>query len=80
MTVFLLITILLTVASLIGVVLNIKKRRECFYIWAVTNAAWTFVDYHQGVPAQAVLFFVYFLLSVWGIWAWRKEAVPTHGS
>lgn len=74
MTTFHLITIILTIASLIGVILNIKKRRECFYVWAVTNAAWTFVDYHQGVPAQAVLFFIYFLLSVWGIWEWKGGA------
>jgi nicotinamide riboside transporter PnuC len=68
------ITIILTIASLIGVVLNIKRRRECFYIWAVTNLSWTIVDYHKGVPAQAFMFFVYFLLSVWGIWEWRKNA------
>jgi len=72
MTTFHLITIILTVASLVGVVLNIRKRRECFVVWSITNAAWTYVDYHRGIPAQAILFFIYFLLSLWGIWAWRK--------
>jgi nicotinamide riboside transporter PnuC len=63
---------LLTILSLIGVVLNIKKRKECFYIWAVTNGAWVVVDYQAGLPEQAALFLVYFILAIWGIFAWQK--------
>jgi len=33
-------TWLLTVASLVGVVLNIRKDRRCFAIWIATNAGW----------------------------------------
>ena len=36
---------MLTAASLVGVVLNIKKNKACFAIWAVTNAAWAVIDY-----------------------------------
>lgn len=64
---------IITVLSLIGVILNIKKKRACFYIWAVTNAAWTIIDWEKGIPAQASLFFIYFLLALWGIWEWRKK-------
>ena len=58
--------------SLVGVVLNIRKRRECFFIWFFTNAAWTGVDFYKGLYAQSALFFIYFCLAVWGIVAWRK--------
>ena len=63
----------LAVASLIGVVANIKRQRWCFYVWAVTNASWTFVDLYHEVWSQAALQAVYFGLAIWGIVAWRKE-------
>lgn len=63
----------LSVAALIGVILNIQKRRECFYIWAVTNFGWALVDFWKGLPAQGALFSVYFLLALWGIYEWRKK-------
>jgi len=66
---------ILTIASLIGVVMNIKKRRECFYIWAVTNASWTAVDYYHGLYAQSALFGVYFCLAVYGAWEWRNHGI-----
>lgn len=68
-----LLTWVVTVASLVGTVLNIKKRRECFAVWLVTNAAWTAYDGYIGAYAQAVLFAVYTVLAVWGLLEWRNE-------
>jgi nicotinamide riboside transporter PnuC len=62
----------LTVLAIIGVILNIQKRRVCFFIWAFTNASWAIVDFIMGIPAQGALFTVYFVLALWGIWAWRQ--------
>ena len=64
---------LVTVASLVGTVANIKHRRWCFYIWALTNAAWTVYDVHKTAYPQAALQAVYFGLAIWGIFAWRKH-------
>lgn len=64
---------LLTALSLIGVVLNIKKRREGFICWIFTNAAWAIIDFQAGIPAQGALFTVYFVLAVWGLIEWRAE-------
>lgn len=61
----------LTVLSIVGVVLNIKHRRSCFYVWALTNASWTVVDWWKGVYAQSALFLVYFVLALYGLWEWR---------
>ena len=63
---------MLTAASLVGVVLNIKKNKACFAIWAVTNAAWAVIDYTAGLKAQAALFAVYFCLAIWGLVEWRR--------
>jgi nicotinamide riboside transporter PnuC len=61
----------ITALSIVGVVLNIRKRRTCFYIWAVTNASWAVIDYANGLHSQAFLFSIYFILAVWGIFSWR---------
>ena len=63
----------LTVAALVGVILNIKKMRVCFYIWAITNFGWMVVDFYEGIYAQSALFAIYFLLALWGIFEWRKK-------
>ena len=62
---------LLAAASLVGVVLNIRRRRTCFAIWTVTNASWCVVDARAGLGSQAVLMAVYAGLAVWGFVAWR---------
>ena len=66
-------TWIITAAAIVGVVLNIKKKRECFFVRAVTNASWCIVDLVKGIYAQSFLFLVYFVLALWGIWEWRKE-------
>jgi len=63
--------ILLTTLSLVGVVLNIKKRREGFWVWMITNSSWAVYDYSIGAWEQGILFTVYFFLAVWGSWSWR---------
>jgi nicotinamide riboside transporter PnuC len=64
---------LVTAGSLIGTILNIKKKRICFVIWLVTNALWTAYDLYIKNYPQAGLFAVYVVLAVWGIIAWRKS-------
>lgn len=71
MTWFSLATWVLTAGAITGVILNIKKKRSCFYIWAVTNASWAVIDFYKGIPAQGVLFSVYFVLAIWGIYEWK---------
>lgn len=66
-------TWLVTLAAIVGVVLNIKKKRLCFWIWAVTNASWCVIDLMKGIYAQSFLFFIYFLLAIWGIVEWGKK-------
>lgn len=74
MKAFDIMTFILTLVSLYGVILNIRKERGCFYVWTATNASWAAVDLYKGIYAQAALFLIYFGLSIWGIYQWRHHA------
>jgi nicotinamide riboside transporter PnuC len=63
----------LTILSLIGTVMNVKKMQDCFYIWAFTNVLWSIYDYSIKEYQQSLLFFIYFILALWGIYEWRAR-------
>ena len=62
--------------ALIGVLLNIRKNRICFLIWAITNAVWAVVDFKKKIHAQAALQLVYFFLSAYGFASWAMQERP----
>lgn len=63
---------IVTLASLVGVVANIKKRTWCFGVWLVTNSIWAIYDFSLQAYAQSALFTVYVGLAIYGIYEWRK--------
>lgn len=63
----------ITVGSIVGVVLNIRKRRAGFAVWMVTNAGWVVYDVSIGAYEQALVFAVYFGCAVWGWVSWGAE-------
>lgn len=65
--------IIITIISIIGVILNIYKRRECFAVWIITNGSWAIYDFSIGAWEQGILFTVYFTLAIWGLLAWKKN-------
>jgi len=67
---------LASVASLVGVWLNIRKRAACFAIWTVTNAAWAWADFTHGLPQQGTLHLVYVGLAVYGLVEWNRRREP----
>ncbi len=64
---------LTSVASLVGVWLNIRQRVACFWIWTGTNAVWVYADVKHEIFPQAALQAVYLLLAVYGIWRWSPR-------
>lgn len=64
---------IVTAASIVGTVLNIKRQRYCFVIWLITNSTWCAYNLWIGSYPQAALFAVYVGLSVWGIIQWRVK-------
>ena len=45
----------ITVLSLTGTALNVRKNIWCFYLWAVGNIAWLGFDLWSGLYSRAVL-------------------------
>ena len=67
-----LIAWLVTAVCLAGTVLNVKRVRWCFHLWAVGNVAWLAVDVHNRLYSRALLDLVQLALAVWGAVEWRK--------
>jgi len=63
----------LTILSLTATILNIKKKKVCFFIWLITDALWCIIDFKAGIYSQSMLQLTYFGLSIWGIIEWRKK-------
>lgn len=59
-------------ASVTGVILNIHHRKECFYIWFITNAGWVIVDAVHGIYLQSAQLAIYAALSLYGLAKWRR--------
>lgn len=70
----------LVALSIIGVVLNIYEKKVCFIIWTITNFCWMLIDFYEGIYSQGVLFFVYFVLAIWGYYKWTNKKLinPNH--
>lgn len=67
-------TWVLMALSIAGTLLVIRRRVSGYYLWVISNIGWIAVDIHKGVHAQALLFFIYLGLSVYGIWEIRKHS------
>jgi len=65
-------TWVITVLSLTGTVLNVRKNILCFYLWAVGNIAWLAFDLWSELYSRAVLDAVQLAFAIWGIVEWRK--------
>jgi nicotinamide riboside transporter PnuC len=63
--------VILYILGIAGVLLNNHRRRECFYVWLVSNTGWMMVDYNAGLYVQAGLFGTYLILAAHGLWKWR---------
>ena len=64
---------ILTIVSVAGAILNARKSIIGFYIWIVSNIAWSILDFSVGLPAQGYLFIVYTIITSYGIYQWRKK-------
>lgn len=63
----------LTALSILGAILNIKKRRSGFAVYTVANLGWVAFDIYHEIYAQAALFVVFTGLSTWGWIEWGRR-------
>ncbi|MBP7526781.1 MAG: nicotinamide mononucleotide transporter [Syntrophorhabdaceae bacterium] len=62
----------LSVASVVGSILNNNRRKECFYVWIVANSFWAVIYAAQGSYPQAFQFAVFTFTSVQGLVKWTQ--------
>jgi nicotinamide riboside transporter PnuC len=65
---------LVTAACLAGTVLNVKKKRWCFHLWALGNIAWLAIDMNSRLYSRAFLDLVQLALALWGLREWKPDA------
>ena len=63
---------IVTAVCLGGTVLNVKKVRWCFHLWALGNIAWLAIDIGNGLYSRAFLDLVQLALAIWGMLEWRR--------
>jgi nicotinamide riboside transporter PnuC len=68
----------LTALSIIGAILNIRKKRSGFAVYTIANIGWIIVNIYHGIYAQAVLFLVFTGLSIWGWIEWGRKKWDRH--
>ena len=64
----------ITIISLTGTILNVKKNSLCFWLWAFGNTAWLSYDLWLGLYSRAALDVVQLAFAIWGIVAWKKKS------
>ena len=60
--------------ALAGTALNARESNWCWPLWLVSNIGLAFYNISTDSLGQAGLFFVYFLLSVYGYYYWKKTS------
>jgi len=63
-----------TALSVVGMWLLAKKYLQHWYIWLIVNAIYTIGSFYQGLYFSAILFAVYYVVSLLGVVRWRKLA------
>ena len=70
-------TIVLSVASIVGGVINARGRIEGFYIWMVGSAVWgALCIFEPSMLGQLPMWLAYLAISAYGIKMWKKDAAP----
>ena len=64
---------IMSAVALFGTILNAEKNIYGFVFWLVSNMYMTIRFLYIGEHAQALLFFIYTVLAIRGIIAWRKK-------
>jgi len=65
-----------TTFSLVGCLLNARKKISCWIVWSTGNLIWMWLAFHRKQDAQLVLWFVYSLFNLYGYQQWKSQSHP----
>lgn len=67
------LTWIFSIISLLGTILNSNMNKYGNFIWIFTNMFWLIYDFSIGAYAQSLLYFIYFLLAIYGFIKWTMK-------
>ena len=65
-------TWIFTFLTVVGAILNAKKRIEGFYVWLFSNTCWFIYNITIREYAQASVYVALSVVTIYGICQWRK--------
>ncbi len=65
---------ILTGLSILGTWFNIQKKVAGWIVWTISNIGWIVSFSLKGMIAEATLFSVYLVLSIYGVYKWMRPA------
>lgn len=65
-------TWIITIISMVGTILNVKKMICCFYVWTIANIMWLLYDMSTGMISRALLDVTQLIFGIWGIYEWKS--------
>jgi len=69
------ISIALSMASIVGGVINARGRIEGFYVWMVASMTWgALCIFEPSMLGQLPMWIAYFIISAYGVRMWKKNA------
>ena len=68
---------LVSLTTIFGSILNVKKMSSSFMVWTCCNIFWLVFDIINKAYARAVLDTVNLATSVWGLVSWIKPSSPS---
>lgn len=79
MAIWTILSWVMSIIALAGTVLNAERNIYGFWLWIVSNMYMTIRFAYIGEDAQACLFFIYTLLAIRGLIAWRSKERQARG-
>ena len=59
--------------ALVGVFKNAQRKISGFYYFIVSNSLWVGIFIYQGRYVLVLLFFIYLIMSFYGLSSWRLK-------
>lgn len=64
----------ISLLTLLGSILNVKKMPSSFVLWTISNIFWLVFDLVNKVYSRAALDVVNLATSIWGLVSWFKPS------
>ena len=64
-----------TVFSVFATIMVARKKIDNWYYWLTINPLSAYLVYQNGLYPTSLLMIFYTLMSVYGLWQWRKDLV-----